>query len=200
MNARRQLILCLLLGALTTIGVAWSFLILPAGGPNVYHPVPFDKPWPVSVPAHWPKHAELFLHAQSTVSGGGAFTAGATGNFFEYVMARYGGPFRSFRMEYWVSNEPLFGLQERHDGVRIPRTSFGPGRSPYLWLPIRPIWPGFLADTVFFGALFWCGSWGWRSAVRFEREIRQACLHCGFSRRGLRAGTPCPECGNPACA
>jgi hypothetical protein len=62
-------------------------------------------------------------------------------------------------------------------------------------LPIRPLWPGLLANTAFYGLILWA-LWFTAGAVRRGlRRRRGACLRCGYDLRGAEAGTACPECG-----
>ena len=60
--------------------------------------------------------------------------------------------------------------------------------------PLRPIWPGFALNTIFYAALFWLGLRGPFALRRYLRRQRGRCLNCGYDLRGdLAAG--CPECG-----
>ncbi len=64
----------------------------------------------------------------------------------------------------------------------------------YPELPLRPIWPGFAVNTVFYAALLWplsCGPFALRRHIRRKRGL---CVACGYDLRGgLEHG--CPECG-----
>ncbi len=61
-------------------------------------------------------------------------------------------------------------------------------------LPLRPIWPGFVIDTLFYAAI-WCGViFGFTSAKRLIRAKRGRCPRCGYDLRGALA-TGCSECG-----
>lgn len=61
-------------------------------------------------------------------------------------------------------------------------------------LAYRPLWPGFLADFLFFAVsllVIRCISRATRSGLR---RRRYSCECCGYSLRGIN-GKVCPECG-----
>jgi hypothetical protein len=69
-------------------------------------------------------------------------------------------------------------------------------------LPLRPIWPGFAINTVFYAAVLWVlfALGGTPFALRKWRRIRHGlCPKCGYDLRGGGSeSTTCPECGAPA--
>jgi len=61
-------------------------------------------------------------------------------------------------------------------------------------LPIRPIWPGFLINTLFYTIVLWLlipGPFALRRLIRIKRG---RCRKCGYDLRGT-PGSGCPECG-----
>jgi len=56
----------------------------------------------------------------------------------------------------------------------------------YRLLPLRPIWPGFLIDTLFYAAIWFGVFFGFSSAKRFIRVRRGRCPRCGYDLRGNR--------------
>jgi hypothetical protein len=63
-------------------------------------------------------------------------------------------------------------------------------------LPLRPIWPGFAINTVFYAGLLWL-LFAAPSALRRRRRIRRGlCPACAYDLRGGgSASQQCPECG-----
>jgi hypothetical protein len=61
-------------------------------------------------------------------------------------------------------------------------------------LPYLPIWPGLLADTLFYALLFAALHQLTAYARRARRRRRNRCAACGYDLQGLNAPT-CPECG-----
>ena len=71
--------------------------------------------------------------------------------------------------------------------------------SPSGWsqtraLPLRPIFPGFAINTIFYAAIVWM-LFAVPGAVRRRVRIKRGqCASCGYSLRG-NASETCPECG-----
>jgi hypothetical protein len=62
-------------------------------------------------------------------------------------------------------------------------------------LPGSVIWRGLLADTLLFGGAFWLLI-RWPGGLRRWRRRRSGhCIACGYNRRGLSDAAQCPECG-----
>lgn len=66
-------------------------------------------------------------------------------------------------------------------------------------LPLRPIWPGLLFNTLFYATL-WSMPFIPRIARHFRgnhRRKRHRCPTCNYDLRSLPTKT-CPECGTPS--
>ncbi len=61
-------------------------------------------------------------------------------------------------------------------------------------IPLRPIFPGFAINTVFYGAILWLLMFGVFTARRSIRRKRGHCIKCGSDLRGAEHEV-CPECG-----
>ena len=90
------------------------------------------------------------------------------------------------------------------DGTRRPGRfcvevfQFSPPVSPEdigRMSPTRPYWLGLLANTLFYAYVIALPMLSIRAVRVVRRRRRGACESCGYSRAGLDASTPCPECG-----
>ena len=61
-------------------------------------------------------------------------------------------------------------------------------------LPLRPLWPGFAINTIFYAAILWFVMLGPFTARRIIRRKRGQCIKCGYDLRGAEHEV-CPECG-----
>ncbi len=61
-------------------------------------------------------------------------------------------------------------------------------------LPLRPIWPGFAINTIFYAAILWLLTLGLSTARSMIRRKRGHCIKCGYDLRGA-SEVGCPECG-----
>jgi hypothetical protein len=89
-----------------------------------------------------------------------------------------------------------FHPRGRLDGVEIepsrdPTNVYNPSART---LPLRPVWWGFLANTILYGGAAWALVHLPLSVRGFSRARRGLCPACGY-RRGESAA--CPECGAP---
>ena len=82
-------------------------------------------------------------------------------------------------------------------GIRLPdrwtsqhdRKSMDP-----TTLPLRPIWPGFAINTIFYAAILWLLTLGPFTARRVIRSKQGRCIKCSYDLRGTEHDV-CPECG-----
>ncbi|MCH8824765.1 MAG: hypothetical protein IH984_14800 [Planctomycetes bacterium] len=62
------------------------------------------------------------------------------------------------------------------------------------WLLLRPIWPGFAINTIFYSTILWLFTLGPFTVRRMIRSKRGLCIKCGYDLRGT-SESGCPECG-----
>ena len=84
-------------------------------------------------------------------------------------------------------------------GYRIQRKYMktNSGKPEILVMPLRPLWQGFTANTIFYAALFWLlipGPFIFRRLIRRKRGL---CVKCAYDLRGAEHEA-CPECGQKA--
>lgn len=93
----------------------------------------------------------------------------------------------------WFTYQDRFGIVLPGARPMGPRGFFP--RTYRRILPLRPLVPGFLLDTLAY-ALLWFPLLLIPGAIRARRRrTRHQCPHCAYDLRGLPLGSPCPECG-----
>jgi len=83
-------------------------------------------------------------------------------------------------------------IEESHWAIPLdtPKPLFLGGR----FLPLRPLWPGFVVNTILYAVVLWMALAGSVALRRWRRIGRKRCPACGYPR-----GTSpvCTECGEP---
>ena len=79
--------------------------------------------------------------------------------------------------------DPTSNALERHFAGMVPTT-----------LPVRPIWPGFAINTIFYATLLWLVIPGPFALRRFLRVRRGLCPKCAYP---MGESAVCSECGKP---
>jgi hypothetical protein len=199
-------VVCLFLGAATTVGVAWRIAWTLPVAPNqrqleLTGTQASSAGWPDAVPIDWPPPI-----GRTMVWCPGWEQDHAWARTDEHLLCvrRFGWPFRALRLEV-----PQWGPE------RVPRsTPRGWRREAWstglMWSKAQPwpqarhhslpcviVWPGWFADTVVFAS-----AWGlllfarpaYCTGRRRFRVSRGLCLVCGYDLKGSALG-PCPECG-----
>ncbi len=168
---RRLLILgiFLLAGAVVNVAVAWGM----AASVN-----PFLSKPPVSRPDGWYE-----IHIKSAT-----FTFSAGQSVIQYV-ATAGWPLTCGSYEYNITG----GVGSIEGGFELgvwtgPAGGFGPRA-----LPLRPVWPGFTVNTLFYAGILWLLILAF-TLRRLIRRRRGLCLACGYDLRHAEHEA-CPECG-----
>ncbi|MFI4915897.1 MAG: hypothetical protein ACIAS6_05240 [Phycisphaerales bacterium JB060] len=102
-----------------------------------------------------------------------------------------------------LARPPKFSLL---GGVELWHAQGPPTAQSNLWqtphnpldrfaLPLLPLWPGFLLNTLFYALLLFIAWRGPGVVRRAVRRRRGRCVGCGYDRGGLDADAACPECG-----
>ncbi len=212
---RRLLIIaiCLLLGAVANVAVAWGCVIL-AEWPSPLSPTDTDEPqWPRNVPAHWPPIRKDFegtafgFHVHR--SSGGREVRDDKGvrhaEAYWINVYRVGWPSVALQWDNWIEMN-LSGdgsATYRFDGHR-PFTAWHVGLKPpdllipqpndqWKRLPIRPTtWLAIATNTLFYAAILWLLIGGLFLLRRFLRLKRGLCPKCAYP---MGESAVCTECG-----
>ena len=197
-----QLVLFLLLGAIVNVAVAWALAIwmpfhIPSGEIDTSRDVRAILVSRLEVDANlqWYSHERLdipgFGWVQSELYG-----LSVDELFFGLHLLRSGWPMQTLRGEWQRTPK-----DERHK-YSLPVPGRPSGIGAVSMLPLRPIWPGFAINTIFYAAILWLLTLGPFTARRFIRRKRSYCIKCGYDLRGTSGGNSggggggvCPECG-----
>ncbi len=206
--------ICLLLGAVVNVAVAWGCAIL-AELPSPLSPTDTDEPqWPRNVPAHWPP---IRNDLEGTAFGLHVHQSGAnlvpddngsvarSESYWSYVY-RVGWPILTLQWGIWSEAQLSpdgSKITERFDG-HPPDTAWHVGLKPpdllipqpndqWKRLPIRPAtWLGLSTNTLFYAAILWLLIGGLFVLRRFLRLRRGLCPKCAYP---MGESAVCTECG-----
>ncbi len=93
-----------------------------------------------------------------------------------------------------VMSLSMFSASGAVENVGIMTTPQLLGTLGGIRLPVRPIWTGLAADTAVFGSGWWMLLAGSEAIRRGVRRRRGQCIACGYNLAGNTSGA-CPECG-----
>jgi hypothetical protein len=204
----QSLFIFLLLGVIINVAVAWGCVWTNTranfGRSDL---LDWTAPWPAPVPQDWMGPATQ-AYRISDLGMDVAFLWGAYGNRgrpSQLVFWRAGIPCKSLSWRtLW--EEPTGGGKsiaiailpmssiDWNGGLALSRASSnakwpGPKR-----VPLRPIWPGFAINTVFYAAILWL-LFAAPFAIRRRRRIKRGlCPACAYP---VGDSAVCTECGTP---
>jgi len=223
-----RILLCLILGVVMTVGVAWGFgaFIAWSDADSYYdYGIGDDSSRRAFIIGDSPDRAgtrmaycaeglgwstakvidmslsteEMSRNHPDAVSESGFFCFAPPEHetehpHWEYSCYAFGWPMRSMRAlvlvnsrieaRVWRSEGESMIVTETDQSQRGPVTLIRPIR----FLPLRPIFPGFLVNTLFYAAIWFGIFFGVATLRRFVRRKRGRCVKCGYDLRGQRAG------------
>jgi hypothetical protein len=216
-------VVCLLLGAATTVGVAWYLQLTADFDPS---PPWYDNEaaaafvWPswAGSPPDPPRSAlvvETTGCRSETLMMWGAYIGQVERDAVATTL-RTGWPFPCLwcgllRFEDHTT-DPQWPTVMTLQGAAVPLNTtswtsqerwFPPmlGGGSAAYLPLSPLWPGFVADTALYAAAWWLLIFAplplYRAGRRRFRVSRGMCGSCGYDLKGSPGGA-CPECGRGA--
>jgi len=193
--------LCFILGVVTTVGVAWGLAALCVWGTEDSTQPGWTRLWSsrrpqgvTELPAHW----------TSSESFGATTYIGVSSS---PVVARLhwitcGWPRASLEGGEWRIGDPQFAgraVEFVPDGVIGSAHDRLPARNNHVrlgLLPLRPIFPGFLVNTLFYSGVWFGIFFGVATLRRALRKKRGRCVKCSYDLRGAPGDVKgCPECG-----
>jgi hypothetical protein len=198
------ILLFLLLGAMVNVAIAWALAVSVdlESAPTWWE---VKAEWPEAVPDSWPG-PPVAVWREGFGWCACTYWASAKGEEGFIIANHYlesaevGWPCSSlcWRVRHIVIPQGKPARSWSHvikgDGIRPDWERLG--FTPLSWkrLPTRPIWPGFLINTLFWAVILWMLIVGPFALRRLIRRKCGRCPNCGYDLRGgFEAG--CPECG-----
>jgi len=193
----KLMLVCLLLGAIVNVLVAWAAVVFNDGRMEERSTVEVGdeslRLWSAIVPADWTRRPDVEFVNTATF---GMETLslvdmdhGSTPNAWFRALSRLkaGWPLRSFASMSLVDpNEDESQIISATKAIEFP-FNLGAHRLPY-----GPMWQGLIANTIFFAAIVWLMIRGpWETRRRW-RELRGKCGACGYPAGD---SSVCTECG-----
>jgi hypothetical protein len=195
-----RILICLILGAITTVAVAWgcaSSLEEPDWDSGTWSQPPFSEEHFVevtvcqvrkpcaSVVGVWRYRAFLSAAPRPTAAFDSGILPSWLGEFApsaEFVREEIDEEARWGEAIGW----PAFAMSQRGNArftaTRYTAQFLPVDRQP---VPTNILFPGFVIDTLFYGAI-WGGLWfGFAGGKRFIRSKRGRCPRCGYDLRGI---------------
>ena len=126
-----------------------------------------------------------------------AFPPAAESHIYQIDTAATGWPLRAFASESWIYTDPALNSGTRSHEVLRHNFVLYSGSSGRIILPLRPIWPGLLADIAIYALAAFLLALAFTSIRGGSRRRRGHCPRCNYDLRATPSGSPCPECGAP---
>lgn len=206
-----RLMVSLMVGVVVTVLVAWSprieFTTNPwMGLPGLGTPLPPDTPWPTQFNG-WPPAPERVLEetprrgqalAYQTFIRASRDPDARPGELlmYEMIAERSGWPMRALvRYKAFIVQGGMTGIQDLgtlRRGWLLPASWQSASLRTNVPLPLMPLWPGFLVNTLFYSALVFGTLAGLSHLKRQRRLMRGLCVQCAYPVAELNR---CPECG-----
>lgn len=194
-----NLIICILVGVITNVGIAWlcGFLVW---GWTTGSGVACDA-WPVSAPPGWPRPNVCYTDTGVgvTVESASAYLRDLWDNRADraYWISRfsYGVPMRSMESRQRTIVRATLPNYDCPDGVLergIPLSGSGPRGELRRRLALMPRPLGFVVNTIIYSLLFGVIVYAPRTLKKGLRKRCNRCVNCGYPMSTL---TQCPECG-----
>ncbi len=207
-----RVMVCVVVGVVVNVLVSWgcvsghvaiaTVLRVPGAGT-----LPVDQSWPVMVPEDWPSGWRSFLRVTSFGVRYSVLSASREPVTYSVTELAAGWPVLAVSSYEWEANVFVTGRYGRftplrvhpptwHWGVEVSHLMGAKLRGSWkteLWLPLRPVWPGYVINVAVYGVAAWVVVFGPGVMNRAWRRKRGLCAACGYEVAGI-VGV-CPECG-----
>ncbi len=180
----------LLLGAVVNVAVAWGCFVsadwvFDTRGLSITEGD--VEWWSEHVPAEFPAEPSYFYISSALGYVSRNYSWGLPGHVphpYHLKRCSAGLPFRSlFIVVVGTRNESGDSVLFRSTGLQ---------QGPSFFLPLRPEWPGFAINTIFYAAILWLLIPGPFALRRFLRVRRGLCPKCAYP---MGESSVCTECG-----
>ncbi len=200
---------CVFMGLATNILVAWAIAVwVPYPDPRIWdNPTSGPVASITGIPADWPvtdhiaRRNAIGRTEWQFMQRDDPITKKPPPDYTVLHLYRVGWPLESLESQ----------TASRHAFGRLPNSTWSPairipsalrpewltrsGREYQDELPLRPIWPAFALNTLFYSTVVWVLVIAFYSIRRVRRRLGSRCASCGYPISGL---TLCPECGTLA--
>ena len=204
-----KLVVFLLLGAIVNVAVAWGCAtwIVPLTNDLAALLRQMNAPLRSDYRRWWATHAPSGFQKEPVVAvryanvgvthvsmwKPVAFTPEGTVDRDLVLRIRAGLPLPAVEGAYWqAAGTPTAGTPKVIPDAVVVLPANG------LKILLRPVWPGFAINTIFYAAILWLLTLGPYTARRIIRRSRGRCIKCGYDLRGTSGGASgrvCSECG-----
>ncbi len=206
-----RILMLLAIGSVLNLGVAWICVwnSLSSESTDDWSSEALRSSWSHRVPQGWPRLTSWSsdatfgyesIHAWDATSWEPTFGVAALSFKHSLTIEHAGWPFKAFESEQRIPSV----AEDRMHAEGQPwafswRTGLGLGSNAsmflsgtLLWFPVRPLWPGWIANTALFAGMIWACSRTPRLFRTIYRRRRGLCTVCGYAVAALDR---CPECG-----
>jgi hypothetical protein len=208
-----KLVLFLLLGAIVNVAVAWGCVLgfepyfnhhVPVGNERVLSARECEVVLRRAFPDTPINAEETYGNTQSRFGWTSAWASSPRGDaeifWLDVDETIAGWPMYAFRgqWEEWLGWGPVDQESRYVGAIAVPEWAKPEKGNRRLieFVPIRPIWPGFAINTIFYAAVLWVVFAIPGGVKRLRRRRRGQCIHCGYDLRGQPPESDkCPECG-----
>ena len=189
---------CLLLGAMVNVAVAWGCAVWsPLAGvtirgcePGSNWPRPVPEGWPL--PTWWQGRSGVGVDFESIAAVAVRPDHNELEDVYGIAIYKAGWPYHSLGAERRMAfTSMIYEWQQGYEwqGSINLRWLRSHNERP---LPLKPIWPGFAINTIFYATLLWLLVRGSVALRRFLRVRRGLCPKCAYP---MGESSVCTECG-----